>query len=80
MTNTGITVHEYITYILVLYIDISNYCVENVCPLAAGDYLVEDWKPRQRAEYILSACFQKELAALGIKLSTSKKKGRKLGA
>ena len=63
---------EYINYICSLYGDTYDDRIENTCPPVAGDYPGEDWKPGQRAEHKSLSCFQKELAARGIKLSTSK--------
>lgn len=66
---------EFITFICDLYDDIYDDRLEDCRPPAAGDTSKdpgEDWKPGQVAEHKSLAVFQRELDALGIKLSSSK--------
>jgi len=63
---------EYIEYICTLYGDIYDDRIEDCKPPAAGDDFRdpgEDWRPGREAEHKSIVAFQRELNAMGIKLS-----------
>ena len=66
---------EYIERICKLYGDIYDDRIEDCKPPAAGDDFRdpgEDWRPGQVADHKSLVAFQRELNAMGIKISTSK--------
>lgn len=66
---------EYIEYICALYGDLYDDRIEDCKPPAAGDDFRnpgEDWRPGQEADHKSLVVFQRELNAMGIKLSSSK--------
>ena len=66
---------DFIEKICVLYNDVYDDREEASCPPAAGDKRHTpgaDWKPGVAAGHKSLIAFQRELAAMGIKLSTSK--------
>ena len=70
---------EYVDYICKLYGDVYDDRIENCKPPAAGDKLREpgeDWMPGQIANHKSLIVFQDELESLGIRLSSSKIRGR----
>lgn len=74
MKNTDPT-YEYIEYICNLYGDVYDDRLEDCKPPAAGDMIRtpgKDWVPGQVANHKSIIAFQKELADIGIELSSSK--------